>query len=70
MSRQSLTDRMIVEIVMRHRDKLLEDGESKERLEARINYVIDRFVKRTGRQVEQIRVQEKNGKYKLVLEIK
>jgi len=60
-----ITDRMIVKIILRHKDKILNSQEDSQRLQGAINRVIKRFAARTGKEIHKVEVEEHDGKYEL-----
>ena len=63
--RKRISDRILVEIILKHKDKIIDSV----RMQDDINRIIDEFTAKTGREIEQIEVEEKEGRYKLKLRV-
>lgn len=67
--RKRITDRFLVEILIRHKKQLIEEQMDKDQMQKDINNIIDNFIKKTGREVEQIEIEKQGDKYKLKLRV-
>lgn len=63
--KKQLTDRMLIKIVLKHKERTIDAA----RMQEDINKIIDDFAIKTGRKIEQIEVEEKDGNYKLKLKV-
>jgi len=67
--RQRITNRFVVEILVRHKHALVRAQEKKEQAQDDINGIIEDFVRKTGRQVSRMAIEEVNGQFNLKLEV-
>ena len=67
--RKRIIDRFLVEIIVKHKKQLIEEQIDKNQMQKDINNIINNFIKKTGREVEQIEVERQGDKYKLKLRV-
>jgi hypothetical protein len=65
MDRKRITDRLMVSIILKHKERVIDAA----RMQEDINGIIEDFAVKTGRRIEQIEVEEKNGQYQLKLKV-
>lgn len=65
MSRKQVTDRLMIRIVLKHKERVIDAA----RMQEDINEIIRGFEVKTGHKIEQIEVEEKNGQYQLKLKV-
>ena len=63
------SDRLLVEIIIKHKEKILRDHADKVQLEQDVNNIISDFVFKTGMEVDQIKVEKCGERYTLKLRI-
>ena len=68
-SKKQISDRMVVRILLRHKEKMIADRMEDDRLQRAINRVIARFAKKTGRKITGVDVQQIDGKFELKIEM-
>ena len=63
--KQRISERYLIKVVLRHKEQILDAVN----LQQDINNIIQKFSDRTGRIIEQIGVEEKDGAYTLKLKV-
>ncbi len=66
---KKISERFLIEIIIRHKSRIIKDQKNKDQMQKDINNIIDNFIKKTGRDVEQIEVEKQGDKYKLNLRV-
>jgi len=66
---KKISERFLIEIIIRHKSRIIKDQKNKDQMQKDINNIIDNFIKKSGREVEQIEVEKQGDKYKLNLRV-